>query len=161
MSKVLWSVLLAMLMVAVAIAQQSGSNAQSGDEEGAQFQGDIERVTDVQGADCEPYLAKVLQALRSNWVPLIPPEAKAPEMKSGKGSVEFTIMPDGKVTGVKTVSSTGDTAMDQAASGAITASQPFAPLPAEFHTPSLTLRFRFYYNPKHGDATEGATKPGR
>jgi hypothetical protein len=51
-----------------------------------------------------------------------------------------------KITGVS-----GDVSLDRAAWGGITASNPFAPLPSEYHAPYLALRFRFYYNPQKGD----------
>jgi hypothetical protein len=52
---------------------------------------------------------------------------------------------------MKLVSPSGDVSLDRAAWGGITASNPFAPLPNEFHGPYLALRFRFYYNPQKGD----------
>ncbi len=161
MSRVARLILLAMLVTGYAAAQQSSPAAggKAGGADGPQLAGDIERVSDVQGADCGPYLAKVLETVRTNWLPLVPSEAKAPELKSGKGAVEFTIMPDGQVSGVKIISPSGDTAMDQAASEAIQKSQPFATLPSELHVPSLTLRFHFAYNPKRGDLPENTTKP--
>jgi TonB family protein len=162
MSRIVWLVVFAVQMILMAAAQQStqASDPKTGDDQSLQLQGNIERATEVQGADCGPYLAKVLQSIRTNWPPLVPPEAKAPELKPGKGVIEFTIMPDGRVTGVKTVSGTGDAAMDHATSEAITMSQPFAPLPPEFHVPALTLRFRFSYNPSKDTAPEDTKKPG-
>ena len=91
----------------------------------------------------------MLQAVRDNWYALIPAEANAPELKSGTLVIEFRIQRDGRVTGMKIVSSSGDIALDRAAWGGITASNPFVPLPAEFTGPYLALRFRFRYNPKN------------
>jgi hypothetical protein len=45
----------------------------------------------------------------------------------------------------------GDTALDRAAWGGITASNPFPPLPTDFGGQYLALRFRFYYNPDKGE----------
>jgi len=64
--------------------------------------------------------------------------------------VDFVIMKDGSVGGMKLTSESGDVALDRAAWGGITASNPFPPLPGEFRGPYLALRFRFYYNPEHG-----------
>ena len=49
------------------------------------------------------------------------------------------------------VGGSGDVSLDRAAWGGITASDPFSPLPKEFHGPYLALRFHFYYNPAKGD----------
>ena len=54
---------------------------------------------------------------------------------------------DGKVAGMHYVSGSGDVALDRAAYGGITASNPFPPLPSEFGGQYLGLRFTFYYNP--------------
>ena len=83
-----------------------------------------------------------------NWHNLIPEEARAPQLKSGKVSIEFVILSDGHVTGMKIVDGSGSVSMDRAAWGGITASSPFTPLPAEYKGPNLALRFHFYYNPK-------------
>ncbi len=113
--------------------------------------GNLEVLTDTQGVDFGPYLSRVLDAVRRNWYILIPEEARAPLMKRGKLAIEFAILPDGKIAGMKLVAPSGDVALDRAAWGGITASNPFAPLPGEFHGPYLGLRFRFYYNPQKGD----------
>ncbi len=48
---------------------------------------------------------------------------------------------------MKLTGQSGDVSFDRAAWGGITASNPFAPLPSEYHGPYLALRFNFYYNP--------------
>ena len=68
-------------------------------------------------------------------------------MKKGKLAIEFAITKDGKVADLKLIAGSGDTALDRAAWGGITASNPFPPLPNDFTGPYLALRFRFYYNP--------------
>ena len=113
--------------------------------------GNLEVLSDTQGVDFGPYLSRVLEAVRRNWYILIPEEARAPLMKRGKLAIEFVILPDGKIAGMKLVAPSGDVALDRAAWGGITGSTPFAPLPGEFHGPYLALRFRFYYNPQKGD----------
>jgi TonB family protein len=72
-------------------------------------------------------------------------------MKKGKLAIEFAITKDGQVAGMKLITSSGDTALDRAAWGGITASDPFPPLPTEFGGQYLALRFRFYYNPDKGE----------
>jgi len=117
----------------------------------ARMQGNLEVLTDTQGVDFGPYLSRVLQAVRANWYNLIPEEARPPLLKRGKVSIEFAILKDGKVAGMKIVGPSGDTPLDRAAWGGITASDPFAPLPKEFHGPYIALRFHFYYNPAKGE----------
>jgi TonB family protein len=117
----------------------------------ARVQGNLEVLTDTQGVDFGPYLSRVLQAVRMNWYNLIPEEARPPLLKKGKVAIEFAILKDGKVAGMKIVGPSGDVSLDRAAWGGITASLPFAPLPNEFHGPYLGLRFHFYYNPGKGD----------
>ncbi|HZP23028.1 MAG TPA: TonB family protein [Terriglobales bacterium] len=117
----------------------------------ARVQGNLEVLTDTEGVDFGPYLSRVLQAVRMNWYNLIPEEARPPLLKKGKVSIEFVILKDGKVGGMKIVGPSGDVSLDRAAWGGITASLPFAPLPTEFHGPYLGLRFHFYYNPGKGD----------
>ena len=123
--------------------QKVGTNAPS-------TLGNPEVLTDTQGVDFGPYLSKVVGNVRGNWYILIPREA-APGMKSGKVAIEFAILRDGKIGGMKLVGSSGDVALDRAAWGGITSSVPFADLPAEFTGPYLALRFRFFYNPMKGE----------
>jgi TonB family protein len=81
-------------------------------------------------------------------VPLIPDSAQS---KKGKLAIEFAITKDGKLADMRLVATSGDTILDRAAWGSITASNPFPPLPSEFTGPYLALRVRFYYNPDKSD----------
>jgi len=105
--------------------------------------GALDILSDTQGVDFGPYLQRILQDVKQNWYHLIPESA---EMKKGKLAIEFAITKDGKVAGMKLITSSGDVALDRPAWGSITASDPFPPLPNEFTGPYLALRFRFYYN---------------
>jgi TonB family protein len=60
--------------------------------------------------------------------------------------IQFAILKDGSVAGLKLSSTSGDIALDRAAWGGITASNPFQPLPPEFRGQYLALRFYFFYN---------------
>jgi TonB family protein len=104
-------------------------------------------LSDTMGVDFGPYLSRVLQSVRMNWYNLIPEVARAPLMKSGKVTIEFAILKDGSVAGMKVTTPSGDISLDRAAWGGITASNPFPPLPPEFRGEYLRLRFHFYYNP--------------
>jgi len=103
------------------------------------------------GVDFGPYLSRIVAVVRMNWYNLIPEEARPPMLKKGKVAIEFVILPDGKVTGMRLMGQSGDIALDRAAWGGITASNPFSPLPSEFHGPYLALRFYFFYNPARGE----------
>ena len=103
------------------------------------------------GVDFGPYLSRVLEEVRRNWYNLIPEEARSPLFKQGKLGIQFLINKNGSVEGMRLISPSGDVALDRAAWGGITASNPFPPLPKEFNGPYLALRFRFYYNPDRGE----------
>ena len=113
--------------------------------------GELDVLSDTMGVDFGPYLQRVLHDVRQNWYNLIPEVARAPIMKKGKVSIEFAILKNGKVAGLRFVSSSGDVALDRAAYGGITGSNPFPPLPNEFSGQYLALRFHFYYNPDSAD----------
>jgi len=113
--------------------------------------GPLDILTDTMGVDFGPYLQRVLHDVKVNWYNLIPESARAPIMKKGKVSIEFAIMKDGSVAGMKLIATSGDVALDRGAWGGITASNPFPPLPSEFGGQYLALRFHFYYNPDKGD----------
>jgi len=110
--------------------------------------GNLEILSDTQGVDFGPYLQRILEDVRENWYRLIPESA---EMKKGKLAIEFAITKDGNVAEMRLVATSGDVALDRAAWGGITASNPFPPLPTQFTGPYLALRFRFFYNPDKGD----------
>jgi TonB family protein len=138
---------------AAANSRRAGAGGQEGDfglgtgAHGRQV-GALDILSDTQGVDFEPYLQRILHDVRENWYHLIPESA---EMKKGKLALEFAIMKDGRVAGLKLVTSSGDVTLDRPAWGSITASDPFPPLPNEFGGQYLALRFRFYYNPDKAD----------
>jgi len=119
--------------------------------------GPLEILSDTMGVDFGPYLKRVLHDVKINWYTLIPEQARPPIKKKGKVSIEFAIMKDGRVAGMRFEQggSSGDVALDRAAYGSITASNPFPPLPGEFGGQYVALRFHFFYNPGPNDL--GAT----
>jgi TonB family protein len=117
--------------------------------------GSIEILTDTMGVDFGPYLQRVLHDIRMNWYNLIPKSAHAPMMKKGRVTIEFAILKDGQVAGMKLVKTSGDVELDRGAWGGITGSNPFPPLPTEFGGQFLGLRFAFYYNPDKADLAIG------
>lgn len=118
---------------------------------GGSVQGNLEILSDTMGVDFGPYLERVLHDVRLNWYAIIPEVARPPLMKKGKVSIEFAILKDGSVAGMKLDGPSGDVSLDRAAWGGITASNPFPPLPTEFRGQYLQLIFHFYYNPDRRD----------
>lgn len=118
---------------------------------GGQVRDAMEITTDTQGVDFGPYLARIKQTIEANWYTEMPQSVYPPLRKSGKVSIEFVILPDGRVQGMKVFFPSGDVALDRAAWGGISASNPFPPLPKEFHGPYLGLRCYFLYNPSKQD----------
>ena len=100
------------------------------------------------GVNFAPYLSRVTREVRDNWYRLIPESAP---LKKGKLAIEFYILKNGRVTGMQGTESSGDVALDRAAWGGITASDPLPPLPGEFPGQYLQLRFYFFYNMDESD----------
>ena len=117
----------------------------------------LEVLSDTMGVDFSLYLQSVLKDIKKNWNHLIPASARAPEMKRGKVSIEFSILKDGRVAGMKLAQSSGDVELDRGAWGGIVASNPFPPLPSEFGGQYLAVRLAFQYNPDRNDSSAGPT----
>ena len=111
----------------------------------------MEILSDTLGVDFGPYMKRLHYTVQNHWDPLIPESALPPVMKKGVVVIEFSIGRDGKVSGMKLISSSGDVALDRAAWGAITDAIPLPRLPAQFAGEYLELRARFYYNPDKND----------
>lgn len=124
--------------------------------------GDLEITSETLGVDFGPYLQRVLHDVKQNWYAVIPESAMPPLLKKGKLSIEFAITKDGQIAGLRYVTSSGDVALDRAAYGGITASNPFPPLPPEFIAAAkresrdayLGLKFTFLYNPDPNEAAD-------
>jgi TonB family protein len=111
----------------------------------------LEILSDTLGVDFGPYMKRLRFTVQNHWDPLIPESALPPVMKKGVVIVEFSIGKDGRVSGMKLISSSGDVALDRAAWGAITDAIPLPNLPTQFAGEYLTIRARFYYNPDKAD----------
>ena len=112
-------------------------------------------LSDTQGVDFGPYLARVVAVVRRNWYTMMPESARLGQ--KGRVAWQFAIQKDGTLlkddTGhniIEMVVPSGANALDGAARAAIDLSTPFPPLPSEFKGPELKLRFIFLYNEGYG-----------
>jgi TonB family protein len=131
-------------------AGQAGDYGLSQGRGGPKALDQAEILTDTMGVDFGPYLTRIVQIVRQNWYSLMPPSVYPPIWKQGKLSVEFVILKDGTMSGMTIRTPSGDVALDRAALGSITASNPFPPLPKEFPGKVLGLRFYYFYNLEPG-----------
>jgi len=106
--------------------------------------GALDILTDTQGVDFGPYLSELLGRVRQQWYALIP---ESVQTKKGRLAIEFRVQPNGQVSEMRLVATSGDVALDRPAWGSIRSLNPFPELPKAFHGPYLDLRCRFYYNP--------------
>jgi TonB family protein len=114
---------------------------------GPGMQCSVQFLSDTQGVDFTSYIiTRLLATLKRNWYAVMPESAN----KGDKGVVytTFQISPDGSVPAPDPVleRTSGKDPLDNAALAAIRASNPFKPLPSQFHGPSLKLRIAFVYN---------------
>ncbi len=142
-----------------AAARRASGGGQDGDYglgTGAQgrAQGSLEILSDTLGVDFAPYLERIRIEIYRHWYDVLPESVLPPTYKRGKLMIEFAILPDGRVAGMKVVAPSGDTALDRAAWGGISLSNPFPPLPSDFTKQGgqyLSLRCTFLYNPDRRD----------
>jgi outer membrane biosynthesis protein TonB len=79
--------------------------------------GPLEVLSDTKGVDFGSYVQLVEAHIRSNWHNLIPEQARAPLMKKGKVTINFAILKDGTVAGMRFVSTSGDVTLDPCCMG--------------------------------------------
>ena len=116
---------------------------------------DIEILSDTMGVDFGPYLKRVVYQIREHWYNLIPESART---KQGEVIIEFAILKDGRIAGLRIQKSSGNDALDRPVYGAITKADPLPALPPVFSGQYLRLRFRFQYNPEKKSTEAGATE---
>ena len=104
----------------------------------------LELLSDPQGVDFRPYMLKVLSAVRRNWFAIMPESAKLGSR--GKVALQFSIDRQGAVPKLVIVMPSGVQALDRAAVAGVSASNPFPPLPTEFHGNQIRLQLMFSYN---------------
>ena len=103
-------------------------------------------LSDTQGVDFSNYIQRLLATLKRNWMAIMPESAMMGER--GLTSTTFKIRTDGSVVPPDPIleRTSGREPLDNAAMSAIHASNPFEPLPSQFHGPYLELRIWFDYN---------------
>src|SRR5215831_1710555 len=113
--------------------------------------GNMEILSDTMGVDFGPYMKRLKITVQDHWEPLIPEAALPPMMKRGRVVIEFAILKDGTIAGMRMVGGSGDLALDRAAWGALTNAIPLPRLPVQFSGDYLRIRAAFYYNPDKND----------
>lgn len=110
-------------------------------------EGGVQILTPTQGVDFSYWLRAWYYDTEHTWDPLIPDEVNPPINKSGQVMIRFKVGRDGRVLdgSMQLEGSSGDSALDRAAWGAITGSS-YPPLPSNFHGPYIELRALFLYN---------------
>ena len=104
----------------------------------------LELLSDPLGIDFTAYLIRVLASVRRNWYAVIPESAKLG--RGGKVVIQFAIARDGSVPKLVIALPSGADPLDRAAVAAISATNPFPPLPGEFKGSQIRLQFAFQYN---------------
>jgi TonB family protein len=106
----------------------------------------VDILSDTQGVDFRDYINRLLAALKRNWFYVMPESARMGDR--GVVFTTFSINPDGSVSAPdpELERTSGKEPLDNAAMSAIHASNPFEPLPKQFHGPYLKLRIVFIYN---------------
>ena len=104
----------------------------------------LQLLSDPAGVDFKPYLVKVLAAVRTNWLSVIPESARLG--RRGRVLVQFIIDSRGGVPKLVIAESSGTAAFDRAAVAGISASYPFPPLPITFKGNEIRLQLAFTYN---------------
>ncbi len=131
LSYLLWQLGVGAQAKTAAVAPADGVNNVA-PQPAAEKQGGIEILSDTMGVDFGPYVKRLHYTVQTHWTPLIPASALSPEKKQGFVVIEFSIKKDGKIVGMKLVSSSGDVSLDRAAWGAIIDAIPLSQLPVEF-----------------------------
>src|SRR5215469_10544129 len=115
------------LAAAVAMVGQDTSSASTKDGQ-VMYASGFEILNRVKnGNELGFFPLQVLAKVRRNWYPQV---RTLPESSSaGRTIVDFEVDRDGVLSNMRTVKSSGDPALDNAASAAISASAPFRHLP--------------------------------
>jgi outer membrane biosynthesis protein TonB len=103
-------------------------------------------LTPTEGVDFSSYIQRLLASIRRNWEAVMPESARMGDR--GMVYTTFQINRDGSIPppDPELERTSGKDPLDNAAMSAIHASNPFEPLPSQFHGPYIRLRIVFLYN---------------
>jgi TonB family protein len=123
-----------------------GSYSRGGGGRGSAGMGPVEILSDTQGVDFNDYLHRIYYIVKGNWFAVMPSSVQLGD--NGEVSLVFKIYPNGSVvqSDPTLVYGSGKEPLDRAAVSSIRASNPFPPLPNQFHGPYLELRYTYCYN---------------
>jgi outer membrane biosynthesis protein TonB len=123
-----------------------GGPGQQGGPGPGYLSGSIQILTPTDGVDFTSYIARLLAIVKRNWEAVMPESAKLGDR--GRVMLRFKIMRDGDLPNGEPILeiTSGKRPLDRAAEAAITASNPFDPLPTAYTRPYIELRFIFLYN---------------
>jgi TonB family protein len=110
-----------------------------------QMQASVNILSDTLGFDFTPYLRQIMEPVRQN---LAANAAKGLIVGQRSLSVEFAILKDGKMAGLKVSSSSGDAALDRTTEDGVAALSPLPALPREFKGQSVWLHLGISYSPE-------------
>jgi len=106
----------------------------------------VRTLSPTEGVDFNSYIQRMLDTIQRNWYAIMPQSA----MLGDKGIVyvTYTINPDGSIQAEdpELQRTSQKEPLDKAAMASIRASNPFEPLPKEFHGPSMKFGIIFLYN---------------
>jgi TonB family protein len=121
---------------------QTGSGTGSPPATSLQVEVNTTILSDRLDVDFQPYIQEMLAAIHRKIVPAV---TRSWFGRQNSVSVEFAVLPSGDITGLRVVSGSGDTVLDQAARDGIMASSPLPALPPEYTGESLQFRLRFTF----------------
>jgi TonB family protein len=113
----------------------------------------FEVLTKATPRELRNYPFRILAGVRNKWFPQLRELEHSTDWKQAASVIEFEINRDGSLGDMRTIDSTGDAALDAAASQAISKAAPFPALPDTFPGQRLRLRYHFGYDqPASADA---------
>jgi TonB family protein len=126
--------------------QSSSADALAARSADTNNHGGVEVLSDTGGVDVHPYVKQILKMIYKNWVKLMPPEARRPELIQAEAAIRFRILPDGRIGAMFLDSSSHNDVISRSCWEAITSVDQFPALPAAMGSKPLDLRIHFYVN---------------
>jgi hypothetical protein len=117
-----------------------------GSGSGQHLQAGMTILTPTEGVDFSSYMNRLKAIVERNWWPLMPESARMGE--KGVVMTRIRIYRDGSMSAPFPYldRTSGMEPLDNAAMGALRASNPFPPLPSEFKGPYIEIEGGFFYN---------------